>query len=127
MGTKGHNGKDKHKQQKQLYFDKSSATVRTLVNRTRFSRYLGSQFIIYDNRSKFKFHFKTLCDSYCLKRKLTSVKNPQANTILKRVHQSIMVMLRTSEIDMTDTIIESDIADFFTNTAWAYALPITQY
>jgi hypothetical protein len=29
MGTKGHKGKDKHIQQKQLYFDKLSATVRT--------------------------------------------------------------------------------------------------
>jgi hypothetical protein len=33
-GTKGHKGKDKHIQQKQPYFDKSSATVMTLVNRT---------------------------------------------------------------------------------------------
>ena len=31
MGTKRHIGKDKHIQQKQPYFDKSSATVRTLV------------------------------------------------------------------------------------------------
>jgi len=28
-------------------------------------------------------------------------------------------MLRTSEIDMADTINESDIADFLTNAAWA--------
>jgi hypothetical protein len=52
-GTKGHNGKDKHIQQKQPYFDKSSATVRTLMNRTWFSRYPRSQYIIYDNRSEF--------------------------------------------------------------------------
>jgi hypothetical protein len=31
MGTKGHKGKDKHIQQKQTYFDKTSATVETLV------------------------------------------------------------------------------------------------
>ncbi len=31
----------------------------------------------------------------------------------------IMVMLRTSEIDMADTINESDIADFLTIAAWA--------
>ena len=30
-----------------------------------------------------------------------------------------MAMLRTSEIDMADTINESDIADFLTNAAWA--------
>jgi hypothetical protein len=30
-----------------------------------------------------------------------------------------MAMLRTSEIDMAETVTESDIADFLTNTAWA--------
>ena len=119
MGTKGHKGKDKHIQQKQPYFDKSSATVGTLVNRTWFSRYPHSQYIIYDNGSEFKLHFETLCDSYGLKRKPTSVKNPQANAILERVHQTIMAMLRTSEIDMAHTINESDTADFLTNAAWA--------
>jgi hypothetical protein len=39
MGTKGHKGKDKHMYQKQPFFDKSSATVGTLVNRTWFIRY----------------------------------------------------------------------------------------
>jgi hypothetical protein len=34
MGTKRHKDKDKHIQQKQPYFDKSSATIGTLVNRT---------------------------------------------------------------------------------------------
>jgi hypothetical protein len=38
-GTKGHKGKDKNIDQRQPYFEKSSATVRTLVNRTWFSRY----------------------------------------------------------------------------------------
>ncbi len=30
-----------------------------------------------------------------------------------------MVMLRTAELDMADTVSESDIADFLTNAAWA--------
>jgi len=34
------------------------------------------------------------------------------------VHQTIMGMLHTSEKDMLNTIIESDIADFLTNAAW---------
>ena len=118
-GTKGHKGKDKHIHEKQPYFDNLSETISTLVNRTWFSRYPHFQYIIYDNRSEFKLHFKTLCDSYGLKCKPTSVKNPQSNAILERVHQTIMAMLRTSEIDMTDTINESDIADFLTNAAWA--------
>jgi hypothetical protein len=31
----------------------------------------------------------------------------------------IMAMLRTSEVDMAETVTESDIADFLTNAAWA--------
>jgi hypothetical protein len=118
-GTQGRTGTDTHKQQKEPYFDKTSATVGSLINRTWFSRYPRSQYIIYDNGSEFKLHFETLCDSYGLKRKPTSVKNPQANAILERVHQTIMGMLRTADIDMADTVSESDIADFLTNAAWA--------
>jgi hypothetical protein len=68
---------------------------------------------------KFKLHFKTLCDAYGLEHKPTSIKHTQVNAILKRVHQTIIAMLHTSEIDMADTINESDIADFLTNAAWA--------
>ena len=82
---------------------------------------------MYDNGSEFKLHFETLCDSYGLKRKPTSVKNPQANAVLKHVHQTIMAMLSTSEIDIANIFNESDIADFLTNAAQPFALPITQY
>ena len=118
-GTKGQKGKDTHIQEKQTYFDKTSATVGNIINRTWFSRYPRSQYIIYDNGSEFKLHFETLCESYGLKRKPTSIKNPQANAILERVHQTIMAMLRTADLDMADTVSESDIADFLTNAAWA--------
>ena len=47
--------------------------------------------------------------SYGVKRKQTSIKNPQANTNTQEsVHQTIMVMLRTAELDMTNTVNESD-------------------
>ena len=104
MGTKGHKGKDTHIHRKELYFDILSVTVSALVNRTWFSRYPCSQYIVYDNGSEFKLHFKTLCDSYGLKREPTSVKNPQANAILEQLHQVIMTKLHTSEIDMAETM-----------------------
>ena len=72
-----------------------------------------------DNGSEFKLQFETLDDSYGLKHKPTSVKNPEVNAIHKRVHQTIMAMLHTAELDMADTISKSDIADFLTNAAWA--------
>ena len=45
-GTKGHKSKEKHIQSKQPYFDKTSATIGGLVNKTWFSRYQHSQYII---------------------------------------------------------------------------------
>ena len=54
-----------------------------------------------------------------LKCKPTSVKNQQVNAILEWVHQAIMAMLHTAKLDMVDTVSESHIADFLTNTAWA--------
>eukprot|EP00804_Cyclotella_cryptica_P014032 CCRYP_002516-RA/>CCRYP_002516-RA protein AED:0.29 eAED:0.06 QI:0/-1/0/1/-1/0/1/0/217 len=114
-------GKGPHIHTTQPYFDKLTATVSNLVNRTWCCHYPRSQYIIYDNRSEFKLHFKTLCASYGLKlkHKPTSVKSPQANAILVQVHQTIIVMLCTADIDMADKVSESDIADFLTNAAWA--------
>jgi hypothetical protein len=88
----------------------------TLVNRNWFSRYLRCQHLIYDKGSEFKLHFEALCDSYGIKHKLTSVKNPQANAILERVHQVIMTMLLTAKI-MANSVAPSDIAMLLTNSA----------
>ena len=82
-GTKSQKGKKKTPEQP--YFDKSSAKISELVNKTWFCRYPRCRNIIYDNGSEFKLHFQSLCDSFGLKRKPTSVKNPQANAILKQV------------------------------------------
>ena len=93
--------------------------ISTLVNKTWFSQYPCCQHVIDDNGSKFKLHFEALCDTYGIKYKPTSVKNPQVNAILERVHQVIMAMLHTAEIDMADSVDASDIDTFLTNVAWA--------
>ncbi len=111
-------GKDKHIQSQQPYFEKMSAMVGRLVNKIWFSHYPCSQYIVYDNRSEFKLHFETLCQSYGLKRKPTSVRNPQGNAVLKWWHQTIMAMIHTAELDMAETVSKSDIADFLTNVTW---------
>ena len=90
-----------------------------LVNKCWFSRYPRCRNIIYDNGSEFKLNFETLCDSYRVKRKPTSIKNPQANAILERIHQVVMAMIRTSEIDMADSVAPSDIDAVLTNASWA--------
>ncbi len=54
-----------------------------------------------------------------MKRKPTSVKNPQGNAILEQVHQVIITMLHNAKIDMANSVAPSDIATFQTNAAWA--------
>ena len=67
-----------HDKTKDAYFDKSSSMISTLVNKTWFSRYPRCRHIIYDNGSEFKLHFEALCDSYGIKHKPISVKNPSS-------------------------------------------------
>jgi hypothetical protein len=61
----------------------------------------------------------SVCDTYGIKCELTSVKNLQVNAMLEQVHQVIMAMLRTSELNMAASIDAIDIDTFLTNVAWA--------
>ena len=104
---------------KEAYFDKSSFMSSHLVNKCWLSRYPRCKNIMYDNGSKFKLNFETLFDSYRVKRKPTSIKNPHANAILEQIHQVLMAMVCTSEIDMDDSVAPSDIDAVLTNASWA--------
>jgi hypothetical protein len=110
---------DKNTKVAEPYFDKSFAQISNLVYKTWFSRYPRCQYIIYDNGSKFKLHFQSLCDTYGIKHKPTSVKNPQANAILEHIHAVLGNMLHTSELNMAKLVKASDINVFLSNAAWA--------
>ncbi len=84
------------------YFDRSSAQISNLVYKIWFSRYPHCIYILYNNGSKFKLHFQSLCDTYGIKHKPTSVKKPQANAILEHIHAILGNMLHTSELDMAE-------------------------
>ena len=47
------------------------------------------------------------------------IKNPHANTICEHVHQVLRTMMRTSELDMADSVDPADIDTFIANAAWA--------
>jgi hypothetical protein len=47
------------------------------------------------------------------------VKNPQANTILERLHQVLAQMLCTAELDMAETVTPNYVDIFLDNAAWA--------
>jgi hypothetical protein len=74
--------------------------IAQLFNKTWLSRYPRCCYLIYNNGSEFKLNFEYLCESYGIRRKPTTVKNPQANAILERVHQVLAQMLHTAELNM---------------------------
>ena len=100
-----------------IIIDKSSAQISVLFNKQWLSRYPRAKYIIYDNGSEFKLHFKELCNTYGIERKPTTIKNPQANAILERVHGVLANMMRTSGLDMDDTVSSDAIDSFLTNAA----------
>ena len=103
----------------EVIIDKSAATVSHLFNKSWLSRYPRSSTVVYDNGSEFKSHFESLCDSYGLKRKPTTIKNPQANAILERIHAVIADMMRTSGLDNSDTVTPQMIDEFLVNVSFA--------
>ena len=100
-------------------FDKHSATIAKLVNKTWFCRYPRPTEVVYDNGSEFKLYFRHLLQEYGVEEKPTTIKNPQANGILERAHQTFGNMLRTAELDMADSVEPGDVEDFIDNAAWA--------
>ncbi len=54
-----------------------------------------------------------------MKRKPTSVKNPQANATLEPIHAVLGNMLHTSELNMAEMVKASDINVFLSDAAWA--------
>jgi hypothetical protein len=64
-------------------------------------------------------NFEYLCDSYDVKSKPTTIKNPQVNAILEHMHQVLGKMLRTAEIDMADSVAPDDVNVFLKHAAWA--------
>lgn len=78
--------------------DQSSARISQLFDMTWLSRYPRPKKVIYDNGSEFKRNFQPLLADFAIKPTCTSVKNPQANAILERIHQVVGSMLKTKNL-----------------------------
>ena len=109
----------KGKMECQETFDKTSARISRLVNKLWFCRYPRPVEVVYDDGSEFKLYFQHLLEEYGVEKKPTTVKNPQANGILERAHQTFGNMLRTSELDMADSVTPESVEEFLDNAAWA--------
>jgi hypothetical protein len=83
------------------YNDKRSITVANIAEQEWFSRYPWPTQVTYDRGSEFigKDFQKMIKNDYGIKGKPITVRNPQANAIVERVHQVIGNMIRTFELE----------------------------
>lgn len=83
------------------YDDKRSITVANIVEQEWFSRYPWPTQITYDRGSEFIGHdFQTMIkNDYGIKGKPITVRNPQANAIVERIHQVIANIIQTFELE----------------------------
>ena len=83
------------------YDDKRSITVANIAEQEWFSRYPWPTQVTYDRGSEFigqEFQ-KMIKDDYGIKGKPITVRNPQANAIVERVHQVTGNIIRTFELE----------------------------
>ena len=71
------------------HIDKTSARISLLFKKHWLDRYPRPQTVIFDNGSEFKKNFIPLLQDFSIKPKVTTVKNPQANAPVERIHQIV--------------------------------------
>ena len=86
---------DDSKKDTRQHIDKTSARISQLFDQVWLSRYPRPKKVIFDNGSEFKKNFVPLLQDFAIKPKPTSIKNPQSNSPVERIHQVIMNMLNT--------------------------------
>jgi transposase InsO family protein len=103
------------------YNDKRSITVANIVEQEWFSRYPWPTQVTYDRGSEFIGHdFRDmLVNDYGIKRKPITVRNPQANAIVERVHQVIGNIIHTFELQDNYLDEEDPLKGILSATAFA--------
>ena len=86
---------------------KRADVIANLVEQTWLVRYPWPDLIIMDRGREFKAEFYNMITvDYNIKPKVITSRNPQANAIIERVHQTIGNVLRT--FDVNKTVLDSD-------------------
>ena len=79
--------------------DKRADTVADVIERTWFNRYPWPTQVVMDRGSEFMAEFSEMVvRDYGVKKKTITTRNPQANAIVERVHQTIGNVIRTMEL-----------------------------
>ena len=74
------------------------ARISRLFDQAWLSRYPRPKQVVFDNRSEFKKDFVPLLKDWSIKPKCTTIKNPQLNSPVEKIHQVICHMFLTKII-----------------------------
>ena len=111
--------KDLKKKISQQTIDKSSARISLLFDQTWLSRYPRPKKVIFDNGSEFKKDFVPLLKDWSIKPQPTTIKNPQANSPVERIHQVLrqMILAKKLQNQILDAI--DPFGPLLASIAWA--------
>ena len=92
------------------YDDKKSINVANIVEQQWLTRYPRPSLITLDRGSEFiGQEFREMCENdYGIKRKVISTRNPQANAIVERVHQTLGNLIRSFELQENPYLDQDD-------------------
>ena len=100
---------------------KKADEVANMVEQTWLTRYPMSEEIIFDGGpEKFKAKFKKLVEEeYQIKARPSSVRNPQSNAIIERVHGTIGNMMQTIDMSNISNTDDDPFAGVVSAICWA--------
>ena len=101
------------------FIDKSSARISRLFDQTWLSRYPRPKKVVFDNGSEFKKDFVPLLKDLSIKPKCTTIKNPQANSPIERIHQVLRHMLLTKNLAEQTLDYLDPFGSILASVAWA--------
>ena len=99
--------------------DQTSARISRLFDTVWLSRYPRPKKVLYDNGSEFKRDFQPLLEDFGIKPTCTSVKNPQSNAILERIHQVMGNMLKTKNLQEREFDVVDPWGEILASVAYA--------
>jgi len=100
------------------YSSKSSEDISLIFDREWLCRYPRPRMVVFDNGTEFSSEFHELLQSYGIKAKATTIKNPQSNAIVERVHLTIGDSLRAMDLS-NRAFDDSTIHGVLQSIAWA--------
>jgi transposase InsO family protein len=87
--------------------EQDASAVANIVEQTWLSRYPWPQEIVYDRGSEFMAEFAAMVENdYGITTRPITTRNPQANSMIERIHQTMGNIIRTFEIHESEHAIE---------------------